>query len=90
MKVAVTSILNPSGIHARPAAAFITEAKKYTSKITIINLKTQKSADAKSMLKVLTLGLVKGTQIQLSAQGEDEEDAVAALLRLIESGLGEV
>ncbi len=89
MKEQTTTVINTSGIHARPAALFVSEAKKYASKITVTNLSTGKSADAKSMLKLLTLGLGKGVSVRLCAEGSDEEAAVAALLSLIDEGLGE-
>ena len=83
------TVLNASGIHARPAGIFIAEAKKFQSKITVTNLTNEKSADAKSILRVMTLCLTKGTPIKISAEGPDEAEAVAALGALIDSGLGE-
>ena len=78
------TVLNASGIHARPAGIFIAEAKKFQS-----NLATEKSADAKSILRVMTLCLTKGTPIKITAEGDDEAAAVEALGALIDSGLGE-
>ena len=83
------TVLNASGVHARPAGIFIAEAKKYQSKITVTNLTNEKSADAKSILRVMTLCLTKGTPIKIAAEGPDEAEAVAALGALIDSGLGE-
>jgi len=83
------TVLNASGVHARPAGIFIAEAKKFQSKITVTNLTNDKSADAKSILRVMTLCLTKGTPIKISAEGPDEAEAVAALSALIDSGLGE-
>ena len=83
------TVLNASGVHARPAGIFIAEAKKFQSKITVTNLSTDKSADAKSILRVMTLCLTKGTPIKIAAEGPDEAEAVAALGALIDSGLGE-
>ena len=89
MKEITKTVLNASGIHARPAGIFINEAKKFQSKITVTNLTTEKSADAKSILRVMTLCLTKGTPIRITAEGADEEAAVDALGALIDSGLGE-
>lgn len=89
MKEQVKTVVNASGIHARPATVFVSAAKKFQSRITLTNLTSGREGDAKSILKVLSLGLVKGTQIKLTAEGEDEEAAIASLSELIDSGLGE-
>ncbi len=89
MKEQVKTVVNASGIHARPATVFVSAAKKFQSHITLTNLTSGREGDAKSILKVLSLGLVKGTQIKLTAEGEDEEAAIASLSELIDSGLGE-
>lgn len=85
-----TMIVNNTGLHARPASNFVTEAKKYASCITISNLNTGKSADAKSMLRLLTLALVKNTKVAIRAEGEDEAAAVDQLVGLIDTGAGEM
>lgn len=89
MQEVVKTVLNASGIHARPAALFVNEAKKFSSKVTITNLNLEKSADAKFILRVMTLCLTKGTQVKITAEGEDEAEAVKVLGELIDSGLGE-
>ena len=75
MKEITKTVLNASGIHARPAGIFINEAKKFQSKITVTNLTTEKSADAKSILRVMTLCLTKGTPIKMviKQRGDDPE-----------------
>lgn len=75
------------GLHARPAALFVQTAKQFSSRITIIN--AGKDANAKSILNVLALGVYHGTTVQIRAEGEDEDKAIAALLELIESNFGE-
>lgn len=89
----ITVIVNESGVHARPASTFVTEAKKFKSRVTIRNLHPEDeenaSGSAKSILTVLALSLAKGSEVEISADGEDEDDAVAALVSLIEAGLGE-
>ncbi|MBO1719715.1 HPr family phosphocarrier protein [Extibacter sp. GGCC_0201] len=83
-------IVNPTGLHARPASDFVATAKRFTSKIKIKNLTAdEKPANAKSILTVLALGLAKGTEAEITAEGEDEEQAVESLAALIESGFGE-
>lgn len=89
MKEKTTTVINASGIHARPAALFVAQAKTFFARITITNCSTGKSADAKSMLKLLLLGLSKGTAVRLSAEGSDEEAALDALIAMIDAGLGE-
>lgn len=86
-------IMNETGIHARPASIFVSAASKYQSKITLNKLDDQgnikKTCPAKSIISVLGMGLAKGTVIELLADGADEEQALEALVNLIEIGLGE-
>ncbi|MCB6203439.1 HPr family phosphocarrier protein [Extibacter muris] len=83
-------IVNPTGLHARPASDFVATAKKFTSKIKIKDLTAdEEPANAKSILTVLALGLAKGTEAEITAEGEDEEQAVESLAALIESGFDE-
>lgn len=87
-----TTIINKTGIHARPASLFVQAAKGYQSDLTITNLSlaaADNSANAKSIIKVLTLSLTKGSEVMLSANGPDEQLAVDSLIQLIESGFGE-
>jgi len=86
-----TTVINETGLHARPASEFVAEAKKFASKITIQNLSKEGAApaNAKSMIRLLAEGLAKGTQVEIAANGEDEVAAVDALVALIDSGFGE-
>jgi len=85
-----TTITNPTGLHARPATIFVEEAQKYTSNILIKNLNTSSNAkNAKSIISLLSLALTSGTKIEISAEGNDEKDAVDNLINLVNSGLGE-
>ncbi len=84
-----TIVKNATGIHARPASLFVKEAKQFTSDIKITNVGTGKEASVKSMIAVMTLQLVKGTQIKISAEGEDAEKAVDALIAFVDGGCGE-
>ena len=89
MKEVIKTVINPNGNHARPASIFVNEAKKFQSKIVVENVATGKSKDAKSILGVMTLGLVKGTEIRITAEGEDEDVAIQAMGDLVDSGCGE-
>ena len=83
-------VINPTGLHARPGSNFVDEAKKYSSKITIRRLdENEDPVNAKSIAFVLSLGVGKGIEIELAADGPDEKEAVDTLIALIESGLGE-
>ena len=87
MKSCQVVITNASGLHARPATFFIQKANSYRCSIWIE--KEERKVNAKSLLGVLSLGIVKGSRITISAEGPDEEDAVNALCALIESNFGE-
>ncbi|MFB6422146.1 MAG: phosphocarrier protein Hpr [Candidatus Malihini olakiniferum] len=74
-------ITAPNGLHIRPAAQFVKEAKGFTSEITVTS--NGKSASAKSLFKLQALGLKKGTVVTLSSEGEDEQKAVEYLVKVI-------
>ena len=77
-------IQNQVGLHARPATFFIQKANEYKSSIWVE--KDERRVNAKSLLGVLSLGIVKGTTITLIADGSDEKEAVEALAELVRSG----
>ena len=81
------TIKNNVGLHARPATFFIQKANSYKSSIWVE--KEDCRVNAKSLLGVLSLGIVKGTTITLIADGADESDAVAGLVALVESEFAE-
>ena len=81
MKEAVVN--NQVGLHARPATFFIQKANEFKSSVWVE--KEERRVNAKSLLGVLSLGIVKGTSISLIADGPDEEAAVSALVELINS-----
>jgi phosphotransferase system HPr (HPr) family protein len=86
MQKTLLTILNDVGLHARPAAEFVKLAANYQSSITIRNVNSNSAAvDAKSILSVLTLGVEKGHQIELTCDGQDEMQAILAIRELIES-----
>lgn len=87
MTEATTTIENKTGIHARPASQFVQKASSFKSKI---NLKAKgKTVDAKSILMIMSMGLVKGTEVTIVADGPDEVDAIAALKQMIDDKFGE-
>ena len=80
-------ISNQVGLHARPATFFIQKANEFKSSIWIE--KEERKVNAKSLLGVLSLGIVKGTDISIGAEGPDEEAAVIALQQLVETDFRE-
>lgn len=91
MATATFPVRNPSGLHARPAALFVKPPAKFACDVRVANLTRDptKEVAARSLLAVLALGVSRGHEIRISAEGEDAEAAIASLGRLIESGLGE-
>jgi phosphotransferase system HPr (HPr) family protein len=78
------------GLHARPASVFVQTANKFESEITVQNLtEGGDEVDAKSIIMVLTLGVVKGHEILIRAEGTDAEQAVQSLTELVQSNFGE-
>ena len=78
------TVQNQVGLHARPATFFIQKANEFKSSIWIE--KDERRVNAKSLLGVLSLGIVGGTTIKVIADGADEEAAVEGLVKLIDSG----
>jgi phosphocarrier protein HPr/phosphocarrier protein len=83
-------IINASGFHVRPAQLFVELAAKFQSDIKIQPQGVDMQIDGKSVLGLMTLGLAKGSVVQISATGSDAEDAVNQLSELVASGFGEV
>lgn len=76
-------ITNKTGLHARPASSFVNKAKTFSSAITIsMNSET---ANAKSMISVLGLGVDCGMNVSVAASGSDEKEAVTQLVELLEN-----
>ena len=80
-------INNQVGLHARPATFFIQKANEFKSSIWVE--KEERRVNAKSLLGVLSLGIVKGTSINIIADGADEDAAIATLAELIDSAFNE-
>ena len=78
---------NQVGLHARPATFFIQKANEVKSSIWVE--KEERRVNAKSLLGVLSLGIVKGTAVKIIADGVDEEEAIETLSALIDSDFSE-
>ena len=81
------TINNQVGLHARPATFFIQKANEFKSSIWIE--KDDRRVNAKSLLGVLSLGIVKGTAVNIVADGDDENAAISTLSALIDSDFSE-
>lgn len=85
-----TTIVNATGLHARPASVFVTEAKKYQSSVTIQDVdKGSAPVNAKSIMMILAAGMASGTKVKIACDGPDEQQALDALVALVDSGFGE-
>ena len=80
-------VQNQVGLHARPATFFIQKANEFKSSIWVE--KEERRVNAKSLLGVLSLGIVGGTNIRIIADGADDEEAVESLVALVKSGFAE-
>jgi len=87
MFVKEVDVKNQVGLHARPATFFIQKANEYKSSIWVE--KEERRVNAKSLLGILSLGIVKGSSIRIIADGTDEQQAVEGLIKLVESGFVE-
>ena len=85
-------VTNPSGLHARPAALFVKAAAAFRAEVRLTNLSrdAERSASARSLLGVLGLGVSCGHRLRMEADGPDADDALTALARLVDEGLGEM
>ncbi len=80
-------VQNQVGLHARPATFFIQKANEFKSSIWVE--KEERRVNAKSLLGVLSLGIIGGTSIRIIADGVDEEQAVKGLVDLVNSGFSD-
>ena len=87
MHTQVITINNEVGLHARPATFFIQKANEFKSGIWVE--KEERRVNAKSLLGVLSLGIVKGTTITLIADGSDAEAAIQSLVDVVNDNFGE-
>lgn len=87
MVTAKVKVVNPQGLHMRPAHVFVGGVRNFSSDVTIIFKGT--SVNAKSIMQVMLAGITQGSEIELRCEGADEQEALDGAVRLIESGLGE-
>lgn len=83
-------IINSLGLHARAAAQLVRLAGKFKSKILLVREDNAVMADAKSILSILTLAAAKGTELNLTIEGIDEQEALKAIEEMILNGFGEL
>ncbi len=84
MFVKDVTVENQVGLHARPATFFIQKANEFKSSIWVE--KQERRVNAKSLLGVLSLGIMGGTDIRIIADGSDEKEAIEGLVALVKSG----
>ena len=81
------TVVNQLGMHARAAAKFVHVATRYQSRVRVA--RDTREMDGKSIMGILLLAAARGSTITITAEGDDERDAVVALVGLVESGFGE-
>ncbi|MCI8601429.1 MAG: HPr family phosphocarrier protein [Oscillospiraceae bacterium] len=81
------TVKNQVGLHARPATFFIQKANEFKSSVWVE--KEERRVNAKSLLGVLSLGIIGGADIRIIADGSDEQAAVDSLVKLVESAFAE-
>lgn len=82
-----TTVKNKTGIHARPAKVLVQEANKFNSDIKI--KANDIEVNCKSIMSVMALGAVKGTQVEININGDDEKNAYKAIKELFDNNLNE-
>ena len=87
MIIKEVTVQNNIGLHARPATFFIQKANEFKSSVWVE--KEERRVNAKSLLGVLSLGIMGGTDIRIMADGSDEQNAVDALVKLVDLGFVE-
>ena len=83
----MVTVVNPEGIHMRPADMLVRMASQFSSDVEVT--KDGLSADAKSIMSILMLAADVGSQLEIGASGDDAEEAIEAVARLIESGFSD-
>ena len=83
-------IINQLGLHARAAAQLVRLAGSFKSRITLMRLDNEVVADAKSILSVLTLAASRGTELKLTVEGADQQQAFEAVKEIFAKGFGEI
>lgn len=86
---ATVTISNRLGLHARPAMSFVETASEFSSKITVRRTDGDETVDGKSIMHMMMLAATKGTDLEIVAEGEDADAAVARLSGLVKDRFGE-
>ena len=81
-------VINPQGLHMRPAQLFVAEMGKYDSTVTI--LFGEKTINAKSIMNLMASCIKMGSEIEIRCEGAQENEALDAAVKLVESGLGDL
>ena len=81
------TVQNQVGLHARPATFFIQKANEFKSTVWVE--RDERRVNSKSLLGVLSLGIVGGTDIRVIADGPDEKEAVEVLIKMVEAGFSD-
>ena len=85
------TVINNRGLHTRTGSDFVKKAAQFKSQITIRRLdENDKPVNAKSLVYLLALGVSRGVEVELSASGEDEKEAVDFLAEMISEGFGDL
>ena len=82
-------IKNKLGLHARPAMMFVETASKYQAEVSVCRTDQSEPVDGRSIMQMMMLAATEGTQLEISATGEDAENAVEALVELVKSNFQE-
>jgi len=88
MVSAKTKVINPQGMHMRPAQVFVSEMGKFKSDVTI--LFNGKPINAKSIMNLMASCIKQGSEIEIQCSGEQEAEALSRAVELVESGLGDL
>lgn len=83
----VTKVVNSQGFHMRPATMFVNEMNKFESDINLVC--GDKTVNAKSLMNIIAAAIKCGMEVEVTADGADEEAALAKAVELIDAGLGE-
>ncbi|SET33955.1 phosphocarrier protein [Oceanobacillus limi] len=87
MKEKTFTITADTGVHARPATLLVNKAGQFQSDVELSY--NDKTVNLKSIMGVMSLGIPKGAEIKVSANGNDEEEAIAGVAEVIKENLGE-
>ena len=88
MVSAKVKVINPQGMHMRPAQVFVAEMAKYTSDVTIVF--GGKNVNAKSIMHLMAACIKQGSELEIRCEGEQEAEALTAAVALVAAGLGDL